>query len=105
MLTTRTLSASLAATAIVALTLTGCASGAADAAGTDGSVDAATATSLSAFGELADLEAAAIEEGALNVIALPRDWANYGAVLDLFAPPRSEWEQAEPADAGAARWP
>ena len=27
------------------------------------------------------------------------------SVLDLFAPPRSEWEQAEPADAGAARWP
>jgi putative spermidine/putrescine transport system substrate-binding protein len=84
LLTTRKLAASLAATAIVALTLSGC-SGAADAAGTDGAVDAATATSLSAFGDLAALEAAAIEEGALNVIALPRDWANYGAVLDLFA--------------------
>jgi putative spermidine/putrescine transport system substrate-binding protein len=81
---TRTLTATIAATAIVALTLTGC-SGAADAAGTDGSVDASTATSLTAFGDLAALEAAANEEGALNVIALPRDWANYGAVLDLFA--------------------
>jgi len=31
------------------------------------------------------LEAAAKAEGKLNVIALPRDWANYGAVLDGFA--------------------
>jgi len=84
-LTTRTLAATIAATAIVALTLTGCASGTADATGTAGSVDAATATSVSAFGDLAALEAAANAEGALNVIALPRDWANYGAVLDLFA--------------------
>jgi putative spermidine/putrescine transport system substrate-binding protein len=81
---TRTLTNAIAATAIAALTLTAC-SGAADAAGNDGSVDAAAATSLSAFGDLAALEAAANEEGALNVIALPRDWANYGAVLDLFA--------------------
>jgi putative spermidine/putrescine transport system substrate-binding protein len=48
-------------------------------------VDAATATSLADFGTLADLEAAAKAEGALNVIALPRDWANYGAILDAFA--------------------
>jgi putative spermidine/putrescine transport system substrate-binding protein len=46
---------------------------------------AATATSLAAFGTMADLEAAAKAEGALNVIALPRDWANYGEILDLFA--------------------
>jgi putative spermidine/putrescine transport system substrate-binding protein len=46
---------------------------------------AATATSLASFGTLADLEAAAKAEGALNVIALPRDWANYGEILDLFA--------------------
>jgi hypothetical protein len=32
-----------------------------------------------------DLETAAKAEGALNVIALPRDWANYGEILDLFA--------------------
>ncbi len=46
---------------------------------------AASATSLADFGTLADLEAAAKAEGTLNVIALPRDWANYGAILDLFA--------------------
>lgn len=72
-----------AVAAAAALTLSSCASGA-DA--TDaGSTDAAAATSLADFGTLADLEAAAKAEGALNVIALPRDWANYGEILDLFA--------------------
>lgn len=33
----------------------------------------------------AALEAAAKKEGALNVIALPRDWANYGLLMDNFA--------------------
>lgn len=50
-----------------------------------GDVDATTATSLDAFGDLAALEEAAKAEGALNVIALPRDWANYGEILDLWA--------------------
>jgi putative spermidine/putrescine transport system substrate-binding protein len=31
------------------------------------------------------LIAAAKAEGQLNVIALPRDWANYGELLDTFA--------------------
>jgi putative spermidine/putrescine transport system substrate-binding protein len=101
LLPTRKFAATLAATAITLLTLTGC-SGAADAAGTDGSVDAATATSLSAFGDLAGLEAAAIEEGALNVIALPRDWANYGAVLDLFAEKYPEITITEAAPDGSS---
>jgi len=99
--TTRTLAATIAATAIVALTLTGC-SGAADASGTAGAVDAATATDVSAFGDLAGLEAAANEEGALNVIALPRDWANYGAVLDLFAEKYPEITITEAAPDGSS---
>jgi len=33
---------------------------------------------------LADLIAAAKFEGALSVIALPRDWCNYGEVIDVF---------------------
>ena len=83
MFTTRILAALATATAL-ALSLSAC-SGAADAGpGTTG-VDAASATSLSAFGDLAALEDAARAEGALNVIALPRDWANYGAVLDAFS--------------------
>src|SRR5256886_9145566 len=46
---------------------------------------AKTATSASACGGMSALEAAAKGEGKLSVIALPRDWANYGAVLDGFA--------------------
>ncbi|MGN6271488.1 MAG: ABC transporter substrate-binding protein [Protaetiibacter sp.] len=70
----------LAVVAAAAIALTGC-SGGADAAETG----AATATSIADFGSLAELEAAAKAEGALNVIALPRDWANYGEILDAFA--------------------
>jgi len=33
---------------------------------------------------MADLEAAAKAEGGLNVVALPHDWANYGAIIDAF---------------------
>jgi putative spermidine/putrescine transport system substrate-binding protein len=45
---------------------------------------AKTATSASACGGMDALVAAAKAEGRLNVIALPRDWANYGAILDKF---------------------
>ncbi len=65
-----------------AITLSACASSDAESAS---DVDAATATSLEDFGSFEELEAAARAEGALNVIALPRDWANYGEILDLFA--------------------
>ncbi|MFJ4224189.1 ABC transporter substrate-binding protein [Microbacterium sp. NPDC089695] len=78
--------AGLALVTTAALALTAC-SGAADAtsgSSGDGSVDAATATSVEDFGTFADLEAAAKAEGQLNVIALPRDWANYGEIIDLF---------------------
>ncbi len=85
MLTKRIAVAGIAVAAALALGLTGC-SADATAAGPSGTdVDAATATSLDAFGGLAGLEEAAKAEGSLNVIALPRDWANYGAVLDAFA--------------------
>jgi len=78
----RTLTTSLAIAATLALALSACSNAPATTAG---GVDASTATSLTAFGDLAALETAAKAEGALNVIALPRNWANYGAVLDLFA--------------------
>ncbi|WP_439592738.1 ABC transporter substrate-binding protein [Microbacterium sp.] len=74
----------IAFAASAALVLAGCAAGAAPAAEGDGA-DASTATSLADFGTLADLETAAKAEGQLNVIALPRDWANYGEIIDLFA--------------------
>lgn len=68
------------------LTVTGCVSsggggGAAPAAdGTDWS----TATSAEAGGGFDALVEAAKAEGTLNVIALPPDWANYGAMISTF---------------------
>jgi putative spermidine/putrescine transport system substrate-binding protein len=44
------------------------------------------ATSLkSGFGTMERLVEAAQREGELNVIALPRDWVNFGEILDTFA--------------------
>jgi len=45
---------------------------------------AATATSAQDLGGMAALVAAAKKEGTLNVIALPPDWANYGAIINAF---------------------
>lgn len=81
----RRATAALAFTAATALALTACASADDATPAGDSGVDAASATSLADFGTLADLEEAAKAEGQLNVIALPRDWANYGEILDLFA--------------------
>ncbi|MET0765751.1 MAG: ABC transporter substrate-binding protein [Blastococcus sp.] len=71
------------------LTLTACGS---DGGGSGGNgngsgsaADAATATSVEDFGGMDALIEAAKEEGTLNVIALPRDWANYGEMLDAFS--------------------
>src|SRR6266702_4207476 len=44
----------------------------------------AVATSAAAGGGMAALVAAARKEGALNVIALPAGWANYGAIIKRF---------------------
>jgi|SRR4051794_17020358 putative spermidine/putrescine transport system substrate-binding protein len=52
-------------------------------AGSSGA-SAATATSAQAVGGMDALAAAANKEAALNVIALPPDWANYGAILTAF---------------------
>jgi len=51
---------------------------------TDSGVDASTATSAEDFGGMDELIAAAQEEGTLNVIALPPDWANYGEIISTF---------------------
>lgn len=79
--TSRRVIAGIAIAASVALALSACSGG-----GSSPAKDkAAKATSLTDFGTMADLEAAAKAEGALNVIALPHDWANYGAIIALFA--------------------
>ena len=51
---------------------------------TDSGVAAASATSADDFGGMDGLIAAAKKEGELNVIALPPDWANYGAIIKAF---------------------
>jgi len=79
-MTRRPLLAAFGLVAVSAFALSGCA--ASPAAGED---TAATAKSVADFGSFEALEEAAKAEGALNVIALPRDWANYGEILDLFA--------------------
>src|SRR6202012_5975125 len=47
-------------------------------------VDPSTATSAAAFGGMSGLIAAAKKEGHLNVITLPSNWANYGAIMKDF---------------------
>jgi putative spermidine/putrescine transport system substrate-binding protein len=65
------------------LTLGACGAAPTAQSGAGGS-NAATATSAKDFGGMDALVAAAKKEGTLNAIALPRDWANYGALIDGF---------------------
>ncbi|MFI7502316.1 ABC transporter substrate-binding protein [Streptomyces sp. NPDC049687] len=69
---------------IAALTLSACGAAPDNASTTADGKSAATATSAADFGGLAALVKAAKKEGTLNAIALPRDWANYGALIDGF---------------------
>ena len=78
-----------------AIALAACSSSDATDGASDSASDAATATSVADFGTFADLETAAKAEGKLNVIALPRDWANYGAIIDLFKKTYPEIEVTE----------
>ncbi|WP_327347032.1 ABC transporter substrate-binding protein [Streptomyces europaeiscabiei] len=71
------------ALAAAVLTLSACGAAPETTTTTDGK-DAATATSAKDFGGLDALIKAAKKEGTLNAIALPRDWANYGALIDGF---------------------
>ncbi|MER5636632.1 ABC transporter substrate-binding protein [Kitasatospora sp. NPDC002227] len=70
-----------------ALSLTACGSagsstGSGDAA--KGGKDPKVATSAADFGGMDALVAAAKKEGKLHTITLPRDWANYGKIMDGF---------------------
>ena len=75
---------SVAALSVVALAA--CAPPEKESSGSSGSAasDAASATSAADLGGMEKLVEAAKKEGELNVIALPPDWANYGAMLDAF---------------------
>jgi putative spermidine/putrescine transport system substrate-binding protein len=66
--------------AALAFALIGCSPPAAEEKGSK----ATTATSVSDFGSMDDLVAAAKKEGELNTIALPPDWANYGEIIKAF---------------------
>ena len=48
-------------------------------------IDYSKCTDLKSCGGMDALVAAAKKEGKLNVITLPRDWANYGEAMDLFS--------------------
>jgi putative spermidine/putrescine transport system substrate-binding protein len=85
-------SAAAAATSAAAAATSGAATGSAAAAtsAAGGSAVAATttdaskATSAAALGGMDALVTAAKKEGTINVIALPANWANYGAILKGF---------------------
>ncbi|MFF1786327.1 ABC transporter substrate-binding protein [Kitasatospora sp. NPDC058243] len=70
-----------------ALSLTACGSAGSSTAksgDTAGGKSAKTATSVADFGGMDGLIAAAKKEGKLHAITLPRDWANYGKLMDDF---------------------
>ncbi|MFF3514045.1 ABC transporter substrate-binding protein [Streptomyces sp. NPDC002573] len=67
-----------------ALALSACGAAPDNASTTTDGKSAATATSAADLGGLDGLVKAAKKEGTLHAIALPRDWANYGALLDGF---------------------
>ncbi|WP_449350188.1 ABC transporter substrate-binding protein [Streptomyces shaanxiensis] len=69
---------------LAALALSACGAAPDAASSTADGKSAATAGSAADFGGLDKLVAAAKKEGTLNAIALPRDWANYGALIDGF---------------------
>ncbi len=80
----RTLRVSLvAALSVVALAACAPPSDSGGSGGSGGS-DAAKATSAEDVGGMDALVKAAKKEGELNVIALPPDWANYGAIIKAF---------------------
>ncbi|MEV7343718.1 extracellular solute-binding protein [Streptomyces sp. NPDC093544] len=68
---------------VAALALSACGAAPEESTTADGK-SAATATSAEDFGGLDALVAAAKKEGKLQAITLPRDWANYGAIIDGF---------------------
>ncbi|MGW4947712.1 ABC transporter substrate-binding protein [Actinoplanes sp. NPDC004185] len=76
----RTAAALLAVTTFAGLTACSPPEKESDSAGTG----AATAAGAADLGGMDALVAAAKKEGQLNVIALPPDWANYGAIIKAF---------------------
>ncbi|HLK00123.1 MAG TPA: ABC transporter substrate-binding protein [Streptosporangiaceae bacterium] len=85
---TALLTAACSSSSSSSLATTGASSASSSAAAGSGggaaSVSWATVTSAQAAGGMNALIAEAKKEGQLNVITLPRNWANYGAIMDEF---------------------
>jgi putative spermidine/putrescine transport system substrate-binding protein len=83
----RSLLAVSAASALVLASLIACAPPEKKSEGekTQSGVNASEAKSAADFGGMDALVEAAKKEGELNVIALPPDWANYGAIIKAFS--------------------
>jgi putative spermidine/putrescine transport system substrate-binding protein len=77
--------AAIVAAASTAVFAAGCGSSS-SSGGSSGSVDWSKVTTLTATGStsMSALVAAAEKEGQLNVITLPSNWANYGAIMKDF---------------------
>ena len=73
----------LAGLAAVALLSAGCSANS-STSGSSGGYNWSNATSAMSGGGMTKLVAAAKQEGTLNVIALPNDWANYGTIIKTF---------------------
>jgi putative spermidine/putrescine transport system substrate-binding protein len=69
---------------VAALALSACGAAPTNSSTTADGKNAATATSAADFGGMDALVKAAKKEGTLHIIAVPRDWANYGALIDGF---------------------
>ena len=91
MLTKSVRKATLFLLLLLALALVACGGGetaepaAEEAAPAETGEEAAPAEEEAASGDMEALIAAAQEEGMLTTIALPRDWCNYGEMIDTFA--------------------
>ena len=72
------------AVGLLAVALASTACGSSSGAGSAASTKAASAKSAADLGGMDALVSAAKAEGTLNVITLPRTWANYGALMDGF---------------------
>jgi putative spermidine/putrescine transport system substrate-binding protein len=79
--------AAVVASVVVVAGLTSCAppEKKSEGAQTQSGTSASEATSAKDFGGMDGLVDAAKKEGELNVIALPPDWANYGAIIKAFS--------------------
>jgi putative spermidine/putrescine transport system substrate-binding protein len=70
--------------ASLAVSACGSSSKSSSSSGGSGAKSAKTAQSVADMGGMAALVAAAKKEGTLNLIAVPRTWAGYGAIIDGF---------------------